>query len=567
MNSPQTKIADPTASTERGTGVKLWIVAGLLLAAAQGYTSRQGMGVDGVGYIESGMAYTRLDWHWAINTYWSPLYSWVLALFLKLIPHSMEMEFPLVHVVNFFCFVFTLWCFHQFWSALTNLAELQPGEATISTLCPRLYHAFGYGLFLYLFVPLVRTVTVDLLASGFVFLICSRMLLCRQSREIGILQSVLLGMLIAFAFYAKAILLYFGVFAIGSVLVDRNYHHRTRTCIISGLTALSLIAPWAIAQKMVGGKFSLGSSGRLNYAWFVDGAPAGDYQEPGGPPTAFFPGERLSHGIDAFTIPARDNFTYLPWYDPGRIDQTKTRFSSTGELHAIWRNALWLRIWLLGEYGALVVCFVGLLLVGPRLWVGKIRVYLPIIIPNMAIFAMYVLIFVRSYRYIAASFLVMYWAILAAVRLHKSAYRYVSAFLLASLLTFCVFNVPGTLKAVFITAPENQETVALAKALRAELPPQTRIAVIGLGSGGSAYWAHLAQTPIVGEVWERSAQQFWKLGCDERQNILLKLKSAGAAVVVGVPPQDKRQEGWQRIADSEASLLPLGTFSQDGCKY
>ena len=34
---------------------------------------------DGVSYLDIADAYLRGDWHAAVSTYWSPLYSWLLA--------------------------------------------------------------------------------------------------------------------------------------------------------------------------------------------------------------------------------------------------------------------------------------------------------------------------------------------------------------------------------------------------------------------------------------------------------------------------------------------------------
>jgi hypothetical protein len=137
--------------------------------------------------------------------------------------------------------------------------------------------------------------------------------------------------------------------------------------------------------------------------------------------------------------------------------------------------------------------------------------------------------------------------------------------LLAGLSIFWIFNVPGTLKAIWTTPPKYGENIATAQALRVEVPPQTRIAVIGIGSGGGAYWAHLAQTPVAGEVWERSAERFWKLPCEDRQNILAKMKSAGATVAVGGPPQESLKEGWKRLEGSDGYILPLNKAPLLGC--
>ena len=40
---------------------------------------------DGVSYLDVVDKYLQQDWAWAINIYWSPLYSWLLAGALYLI--------------------------------------------------------------------------------------------------------------------------------------------------------------------------------------------------------------------------------------------------------------------------------------------------------------------------------------------------------------------------------------------------------------------------------------------------------------------------------------------------
>ena len=67
--------------------VSCWLIA-LTLGAAQAWATRFTMNPDGVSYLDIGDAYWRGDWHNAINAYWSPMYSWILGLFVRALKPS-----------------------------------------------------------------------------------------------------------------------------------------------------------------------------------------------------------------------------------------------------------------------------------------------------------------------------------------------------------------------------------------------------------------------------------------------------------------------------------------------
>src|SRR6266851_4941539 len=116
-SSPTRNDAHPLISG-KGTDLKTfqiccWIVA-LTLGAAQAWVTRFTMNPDGVSYLDIGDAYWRSDWHNAINAYWSPLYSWVLGFFLKVLKPSAYWEYPVAHFVNFLIYVAMLASFEFF---------------------------------------------------------------------------------------------------------------------------------------------------------------------------------------------------------------------------------------------------------------------------------------------------------------------------------------------------------------------------------------------------------------------------------------------------------------------
>ncbi len=55
-------------------------VAILALGFIQTWAGRFYIDPDGVNYLDVAQAYARRDWSLAINGYWSPLYSWFLAI-------------------------------------------------------------------------------------------------------------------------------------------------------------------------------------------------------------------------------------------------------------------------------------------------------------------------------------------------------------------------------------------------------------------------------------------------------------------------------------------------------
>src|ERR1041385_6100136 len=86
-------------------------IVGIAAAAIQASLSRNYLSSpDGVSYLDIADSYLRGDWHSAVNAYWSPLYSWLLAAVLFIFKPSGQNEFAVVKVVNFLAFLLALGC-------------------------------------------------------------------------------------------------------------------------------------------------------------------------------------------------------------------------------------------------------------------------------------------------------------------------------------------------------------------------------------------------------------------------------------------------------------------------
>src|SRR4030095_562448 len=83
----------------------------ILLGFIQAWADRHWMGPDGVSYLDVADKYLQRDWAWAINGYWSPLYSWIIAGAFSVMRPSVFREHTVVHLVNFVIYLIAFVCF------------------------------------------------------------------------------------------------------------------------------------------------------------------------------------------------------------------------------------------------------------------------------------------------------------------------------------------------------------------------------------------------------------------------------------------------------------------------
>ena len=199
---------------ETGTNHKrlriLFWGAAIALGAADAWAARFTINPDGISYLDMGDAYWRGDWHMAINAYWSPLYSWILGFFLKVLKPSPYWEYPLAHLVNFLIYVAALACFEFFLRAFIRRhrePEKEAGEADEVTLPEWAWWALGYSLFIWTSLVLItlRLVTPDMCVAGFVYL-ATGLILQIRSRAATWRTYALLGVVLGFAYLAKAVM-------------------------------------------------------------------------------------------------------------------------------------------------------------------------------------------------------------------------------------------------------------------------------------------------------------------------------------------------------------------------
>jgi hypothetical protein len=101
----------------------------------QAWANRFAIDPDGVNYLDIARAYFRGDWKMALNSYWSPLYSWVLGFVLHLFKPPPYWESTVIHVVNFAIFLLALRSFEFFLAAVSRCQRGTPPARFLGRLC------------------------------------------------------------------------------------------------------------------------------------------------------------------------------------------------------------------------------------------------------------------------------------------------------------------------------------------------------------------------------------------------------------------------------------------------
>src|SRR6266566_3664477 len=76
----------------------------IAFAIGQTWVSRTFIDPDGTAYADIAKAWLRIDWHNALNSYWSPLYSWLLAVGYAFFGQGIRVQAYLPHIISLAAF-------------------------------------------------------------------------------------------------------------------------------------------------------------------------------------------------------------------------------------------------------------------------------------------------------------------------------------------------------------------------------------------------------------------------------------------------------------------------------
>lgn len=533
----------------------------LLLGIAQTWSVRHDIFSDGISYLEIASRYAHGDWANAVNPYWSPFYSWLIAIVLLVLRPTPYWQASTLHVVNFFGYLGSLIGFEFLLREIIFLRGV-PSSASEGQLRPSILYLGGYSTMVFGGLALIHIgyCSPDLVAMAlFLWLMAT---LVRIQRTGGsTFQYAAVGILCGLSFLARtafapsialcfAIMLFF-VWKHGRPLVPAAL---TAVCLTGILTL-----PFLIAISRKAGELTIGESGKLNYGWEIDGAPRfahwqgepGDIGHPVHPTTLLVPHPTTY----AFVGPVPG--TYAPWYDPSYWYQgIHPKLKLRKQLRVLFVN-LTVAVNLMIRSPFFLPACVLILLAGVRRWWPRFLLYWPILAPALAGVLLYCLVYVEK-RYLAAYFIVIWTALLASVPLTKRWLRAIAgSIVVLSCLVFLAIFVGRRMTPLLMDAASdlvhhherywNVNYLLAEQFRRIGLQPGDKIAYIG--PAVDADWARIDGVRIVAEIpliYERKDELFdnllvknaseirvfWDSSQATRDRVLQAFRNAGAKMVV-----------------------------------
>lgn len=546
-----------------------WLIV-IVLGAIPAWTNRFILSSDDViAYLDVGEAYLQGKWNVAINGYWSPFYSWVLAITLAILKPSSYWEFPVVKLVNFLIYLFAFICFNFL---LQELIIYYQEKIAFSP--DRVYRIpkwawliLGYTLFLWSSLQwiCIYSDTPDMLTAAFVYL-AAGIILRVHTHSKNWYNFILLGIILGFGYLSKTAMFPIAFFFLIASIFSYNYVYKALPRVLVTLLFFTItVTPFITAISIARGRLTFGDTGKLNYAWAVSEQVR---------PYRFWQGQEPNSGIPKhpprkiFDNPETFEFTnpvggtYPPWHDPSYwYEGLKVNFDFEKQRQVIVDNIVYYYqlffAGLLFSY-LILVSFTGRL----RLALKDLNPNWMLLLPAIAGLGIYFLgvnilsTLIKTQpgtRYLAPFIVLLFAGVFSSVRLPNTseAKKLLVAMTLA---TFIVFSIPLFCQAVtdidneLKTSKQNIHWQIASQLDRLGIHAGDRVAVLGFYIYPYYHWARLSRVQIVAEIMDE--KNFWNQTPVVRAKVLDAIASKGVKAIVQKPTfqiPNVDTSGWQQL--------------------
>lgn len=540
------------------------------------WRSAQFVSPDGVSYMDMAAALRAGQFDAARNLYWSPGYPALLALAEALVDPGPAARYPLAHAVNVVI-------------AVVGLATLASLARMLRASRPELAHDQGTALALralaaasgaWLFARLapVLLITPDPLVATLVLLIVAQVVALglRPSHASANRRACVLGATAGAGFAVKSAMFFIGLGFLACIpLALRNGGASWRSAVRAGAAGLlawvAIVAPQVATLSARADGFTIGKSGDVVYAWFINDVPYDriwrGLDSTLGVPRHHAP--RVHERPAVYAIDAAVGGTFPVWYQPTHwFAGVSPRFSPTAQARAAARNTLSYVVDLLPFLVAAAVLLIATR--SQRRTVPALAAAAPAILPCLAGLAMYALIYTER-RYVGAFYVVLVLVVmtplaaLASVRSPRAARATVLALAGAIVVVEPVrFVLARRMRGQPLSdAPVSASARATrvrfdvaAESLRvAGVPPNARIAVVA--DGYDAAWAQLNGQVIVALVDTAPAVLVTAALPASVQRALF---TTGATWLVAVAAEvTSGGPGWRRVGHTDLWVHPIAS--------
>ena len=561
---------NPTTETTRLTRLEIsfWLLAAVLGFLHAWADHHYLMNADALSYVDIAESYLRRDWATAVNSYWSPLYSWLIALALWLVKPSPYWKFAVVHLVNFGMYLFALGCFCFLMRELVIRQRSEVAATGLVKLPDWALLALGYSLFIWssLFLITVHLESPDMLVAAFVYLATGIILRIRR-QPASWLPFVLLGIFLGLGFLAKSVMLLLTpVFLIAALLCVGNLRRGLPRVALAVVLFLVVAGPFVVAMSRAKGTLTTGRSGRLNYLWSINRVGNTHWQgEEPGSGTPKHTTRKIFDDPPAFEFAEPVGGTYPVWYDPtywyeGSVSHFDFRQQLRVLVGGIKSYYELFQSWGL-QYG-LFVGLAALYIMGgrARLLLSDLINRWRLLLIAVAGLGLYSLVNVQG-RYVA-SFIVLLWlALFSAIHLHDSpnAYRFIRSIILVLVVPIVLTTVASSTRETGSTVrqlvrgedPAAHEQWQVAEGLR-ELGVVSGDKMAFIGDSFRAFWANLSGTRVVAEVRRDKVPDFWQADAKVKGDLINAFARTGVkAVVAEKPPTGADLNGWKKLPNTD----------------
>ncbi|MEN3329551.1 MAG: hypothetical protein V7638_4358 [Acidobacteriota bacterium] len=529
---------------------------------------------DSLAYLDVAEAYLRRDWHTAVNAYWGPLYSWLIALALLIVKPSRYWKFTVLHLVNFGMYLFTLGCFSFLIRQLVRTQRVQRTDPRFITVPDCGLLALGYSLVIWsnLFLMSARLESPDMLVAAFVYLATGILVRIRRHPS-SWLAFVMFGIVLGLGFLSKAVMLPLtAVFLLGCMFAAGNLRCALPRVALAGAFFVLVAGPFVFAMSQSKGYLTTGRTGKLNYLWLVNGVINTHWQgeEPGSgipahatrkifdDPPAFEFAEPIGG-----TYPAGFDPTY--WYE-GSVShftlrkQLKVLGISAGNYYELFQQR--------GLQYGLAVALISFYLLSrrPRQLIYALKDQWALLLPAISGLGLYSLVNVEG-RYVA-SFVVLLWlALFMTVRLPQTpdSERFLKVVMVVLAGSIVLTTVASSTRETVVTLkqlvrgedPAAHEQWQVAEGLRElGLVSSDKVAFIGQSTRG--FWAHLLKLRIIAEIRRDKIDDFWEANSYRKAQVIQAFAGTGVkAVVAEKPPAGADLTNWRRIRRTDYYVYML----------
>ncbi len=564
--------------------VIFWLLAILLGLLSTWRALYDHIDPDSTSYFEMGEAFLRGDWQMAINAYWSPLYPLLLAVALYVLHPPLSWKLAVVPLVDFAVYLGMLGCFHFFVSEVIRLHRAKMAECSRSQsvkLPEWAVVVIAYTLFLWTSFDWLGDFVspADRCVAAFVYAAAGLLLRMRSaSRQWW--TFILFGVVLGGGYLAKAAMFPLAfIFLASSIFLSGPFRHRIWHGLAAFIVFLVIASPWMLALSQVKGYLTFGLTGKLNYAWYVNGVGAIRHihwqGEPSGSGTPRHPTRKIFDRPAIYEFATPIGGSYPPWYDPTYWYEGVTiHFNLKEQMHVLIRNiGVFFKISTLAQGGLITGFLILFMMVGtPWHSVKDIATQWSILIPAIGALSMYVLVHIEA-RFMAP-FVVLFWiGLLSSVRLIDTPQ---SRRLLACVTLAMLLPMIGTIGALAVgkgyaalrysirkDSPAHGEWYMAESLHRMGVQPGDKVA--SLGRAFDANWAHLAQVKIVAEIPRRDENAFWAANNVVRSQALSAFGKTGAKLIVAeTVPSIATTLGWERIDNTGYYVYMLPAAATPG---